>query len=312
MKNLLDCANAQWAAAVSYKQGRIILLFAVGIEYPAAVMYNHSMNMMDGNIQISERPIGFFDSGVGGLSVLKTAYHLMPDEHYIYYGDNLNAPYGEKSEEEIKALSLAAGAFLFSKDVKAIVVACNTATSAAIQMMRERFNLPVISMEPAVKPALTALSGGKVLVLATQATVTQARYLDLIERLGAHETVISVGCSGLVELIEDGHTDETSIHGYLEKKLAFVRGERIDAVVLGCTHYSFAEKPIKSYIDRAFTTDCPVFDGRHGTASHLKKVLEEKGLRSSDSTKSSIDFYTSKPDYPSERFQNIFNNFQYE
>ena len=288
------------------------MVFPAGIEYPAAVMYNHSMNMMDGNMQINERPVGFFDSGVGGLSVLKTAYSLMPDEHYIYYGDNLNAPYGEKSEDEIKALSLAAGAFLFSKGVKAIVVACNTATSAAIQMMRERFNLPVISMEPAVKPALTALSGGKVLVLATPATVSQARYLDLIERLGAHDKVISVGCGGLVELIEDGYTDEESIQGYLKKKLAFLRDERIDAVVLGCTHYAFAEKPIKSYMDQMFTTDCPVFDGRHGTASHLMHVLEEQGLRHSSGTQGSIEFYTSKPNYPLAQFQTIFNNFHYE
>lgn len=274
-------------------------------------MYNHSMNTTDDNMKNSEKPVGFFDSGVGGISVLKTAYCLMPDEHYIYYGDNLNAPYGEKSEEEIKALSLAAGAFLFSKGVKAIVVACNTATSAAIKMMRERFNLPVISMEPAVKPALTALKGGKVLVLATAATVTQARYLELIERLDAHDKVISVGCGGLVELIEDGCADEASIHGYLNKKLAFLQDERIDVVVLGCTHYSFAEKPIKSYIDRTFSTDCPVFDGRHGTARHLQRVLEDEGLRRIGG-KGSIDFFTSKPDYPVEHFQTIFNNFRAE
>ncbi len=260
----------------------------------------------------SEKPIGFFDSGVGGLSVLKTAYRLMPEEHYIYYGDNLNAPYGEKSEDEIKSLSLSAGAFLFSKGVKAIVVACNTATSAAIQMMRERFNLPVISMEPAVKPALTAPGGGKVLVLATPATVTQTRYLDLIERLGAHDKVISVGCGGLVELIEDGRTDETSIHRYLKTRLAFLDGERISALVLGCTHYSFAEKSIKSYIDRAFAMDCPVFDGRHGTARHLKHVLEEQGLSRSAGAQGSLQFFASKPDYPPDQFQTIFNQFQSE
>jgi glutamate racemase len=242
-------------------------------------MYNETMDKADDNMQITEKPVGFFDSGLGGISVLKTAFRLMPDENYIYFGDNLNAPYGEKSEEEIKALSLEAGAFLFSKGVKAIVVACNTATSAAIKRMRERFNLPVISMEPAVKPALIALKGGRVLVLATPATVLQARYLDLIERLGAHDKVVSVGCGGLVELIEAGRTDEASVHGYLENRLAFLHGEQIDAVVLGCTHYSFAEKSIKSYIDRAFHTDCPVFDGRHGTARQIDHVLLEQGLR---------------------------------
>ena len=103
------------------------------------------------------KPIGFFDSGVGGISVLKTAFALMPNENYIYYGDNLNAPYGEKSEEQIKALSLEAGAFLYSKGVKAIVMACNTATSTSVYMMRDKYSIPVISMEPAVKPALDAV-----------------------------------------------------------------------------------------------------------------------------------------------------------
>ena len=257
-------------------------------------------------MKISEKPVGFFDSGVGGLSVLKTAWSLMPDENYIYFGDNLNAPYGEKGEDEIKTLSMAAGEFLFSKGVKAIVVACNTATSAAIQMMRDTFNLPVISMEPAVKPALSVLKGGKVLVLATPATVSQARYLHLLDRLEAGDNVISVGCGGLVELIEGGRTDETSIHGYLENRLAFLKDQKIDAVVLGCTHYAFAEAPIKSYIDRAFKNDCPVFDGRNGTARQLQRVLDEKGLRRGAGMPGSVQFFASAPDYPPERFQEIF------
>ena len=275
-------------------------------------MYNDTMDTAVDNMKNSEKPVGFFDSGVGGVSVLKTAYALMPDESYIYYGDNLNAPYGEKNEDEIKTLSLAAGAFLFAKGVKTIVVACNTATSAAIQMMREKFNLPVISMEPAVKPALKTIKSGKVLVLATPATVTQARYLGLIERLNANDRVISVGCGGLVELIEEGKTDAASIHGYLEKQLAFLRGEHIGAVVLGCTHYSFVEKPIKSYIDRAFQTDCPVFDGRHGTARQLLRVLDERGLHRSGGGESRVEFFASRPDYPPERFLEIFNNFNAE
>ena len=279
-----------------------------GIETPFGVMYNDAMRKADDDTRISEKPVGFFDSGVGGVSVLKTAYMLMPDEHYIYYGDNLNAPYGERNEEEIQTLSLAAGAFLFEKGVKAIVVACNTATSAAIQMMRESFNLPVISMEPAVKPALSALTGGKALVLATPATVTQARYLGLVDRLNAHDSVISVGCGGLVELIEEGVTDEAAIHGYLADKLLYLQGEKIDAVVLGCTHYSFVEKQIKSYIDRAFHTDCPVFDGRHGTARQLMRVLNEHGLRRANG-KGRVEFFVSRPDYPAEHYLEIFQHF---
>ena len=126
------------------------------------------------------RPIGFFDSGMGGISVLKTAYQKMPNENYIYYGDSANAPYGNKTEAQIKKLSLDAGKALFDMGVKAIVMACNTATSAAVILMREKYNIPVISMEPAVRPALAASAKGKVLVLATPATVSQSRYLGLL------------------------------------------------------------------------------------------------------------------------------------
>jgi len=255
------------------------------------------------------KPIGFFDSGVGGISVLKTACRILPNENYIYFGDNLNAPYGEKSEEEIKRLTLDACGFLYDKGVKAIVIACNTATSAAVIMMRETYNIPVISMEPAVKPALKDRNDGKVLVLATPATVSQERYLGLIERLDAHDEVISVGCGGLVELIEEGHTDEASIHAYLSKRLAFLEGQAIGAVVLGCTHYSFVEAPIKSYIDKMTRADCPVFDGRHGTSRQLERVLREHDMLCENSVKGSIRFFASQPGFNTSAFRKIFDNY---
>jgi len=255
------------------------------------------------------KPIGFFDSGVGGISVLKTAYKLMPNENYIYYGDNLNAPYGEKTEEQIKALSLEAGAFLFSKGVKAIVMACNTATSTSVYMMREKYSIPVISMEPAVKPALSAVKDGRVLVLATPATVSQKRYLSLLSKLKAGKRVVSVGCGGLVELIEQGRTDEESVHTYLDRKLANLRGENISAVVLGCTHYAFAEKEIKSYIDKMYHTDCPVFDGRHGTVRQLKRVLLQDGLDCAQDCEGSVTFYSSDKSISEQHFRHIFDGF---
>jgi glutamate racemase len=255
------------------------------------------------------KPIGFFDSGMGGLSVLKTARRLLPGENYVYFGDNLNAPYGEKSEEEIKKLTLDACGFLYDKGVKAIVIACNTATSAAVIMMREAYNIPVISMEPAVKPALEGRQAGKVLVLATPATVSQARYLGLIERLNAHSEVISVGCGGLVELIEEGHTDEKSIHAYLSERLAFLSGQAIGAVVLGCTHYSFAEAAVKSYIDKTTHTDCPVFDGRHGTARQLQRVLQSQNMLCDGSNEGRIQFFASLPGYDISTFEKIYNDF---
>ncbi len=255
------------------------------------------------------KPIGFFDSGVGGISVLKTAFERMPYENYIYYGDNLNAPYGEKTEDEIKSLSLAAGAFLFEKGVKAIVVACNTATSASVILMREKYSIPVVSMEPAVKPAMETVKSGRVLVLATPATVSQARYLGLIERLGATGRVISVGCGGLVELIEEGRTDSQSIHTYLDKRLSDLRTETIGAVVLGCTHYSFVEKEIKSYIDQAYNIDCPVFDGRHGTARHLEQLLKDQNLVCGQSASGHVSFYSSMGESYAQSFKKLFEDF---
>jgi glutamate racemase len=255
------------------------------------------------------RPIVFFDSGVGGISVLKTAFALMPNENYIYYGDNLNAPYGEKSEEQIRALSLSAAEFLFSKGVKAIVIACNTATSIAVRQMREKFNIPVISMEPAVKPALGAISEGRVLVLATPAAVSQERYLKLLDKLEAGDRVVSVGCGGLVELIEQGRTDERSVHAYLAEKLKFLNGKKIDAVVLGCTHYAFVENEIKSYLDAAFNTDCQVFDGRHGTVRHLETVLTENGIECAQSASGSVSYFSSDHSISASHFQSLFDNF---
>lgn len=258
---------------------------------------------------MNSKPIGFFDSGVGGISVLKTAFMRMPYENYIYYGDNLNAPYGEKTEEQIKELSLSAGEFLYQKGVKAIVVACNTATSAAVLMMRERFSIPVISMEPAVKPALD--TQGKVIVLATPATVSQARYLGLIEKLSAQDRVISVGCGGLVDLIEQGKMDEAKVHECLEKCLSGIdRGIDVGAVVLGCTHYSFIESHIKSYIDKTFNTDCLAFDGRHGTARHLYDVLKDERLLNSSGTAGEIAFYSSRADNSPEVYKTLFYSFK--
>lgn len=256
------------------------------------------------------RPIGFFDSGVGGISVLKTAFLLLPSENYIYYGDSANAPYGEKSEEEIKELSLAAGRFLFDKGVKAIVIACNTATSAAVNQMREEFNIPVISMEPAVRPALAEIKEGKILVLATAATVSQKRYLKLIERLNAEDKVVSIGCSGLVEMIEGGKTSQGELDAYFDNILVDIKNLMIDAAVIGCTHYSFIHKEIKNYIDRTLNTDCLIFDGKDGTSHQLRRVLEDNNMLRSDSEEGKVEFFTSGQEVQLIKFKKLFDNYR--
>lgn len=251
-------------------------------------------------------PIGFFDSGVGGISVLKTAHNLMPHENYIYYGDSKNAPYGEKTEGQIKQLSLDAGDVLFKMGVKAIVMACNTATSASVKIMRQRYNIPVISMEPAVKPALDV--AGKVLVLATPATVSQNRYNGLLQRLSAGEKVINIACGGLVELIEQGKTDTNSIDTYLSGKLKALENKKIGAVVLGCTHYSFIEDQIRQYMIQHHGKKCKIFDGRHGTANQLLQILRNKDLICS-STTSTVQFVTSGDQSMIQTYQDLFESF---
>ena len=230
--------------------------------------------------------IGFFDSGVGGVSVLHEARKLMPNENYLFYGDNKNAPYGPRPLEEIRALSAAGIGRLLERGVKAVVIACNTATSAYADIVRtEHPELPIIGMEPALKPAHFARHGGRVIVLATDATLRLAKFQRLMDRYG--DGAIAVVGEGLVELVESGraHTDEAAER--VRALLAPYAGEQIDAVVLGCTHYPYLREHV-----RAVFPNAALFDGRNGTALRLKSQLEKFGLVSDDSP-GTLEFQTS-------------------
>lgn len=238
----------------------------------------------------NKKPIGFFDSGVGGISVLKQTLKLLPKEHYIYLGDNANVPYGNKSEEQIKEISLKCGDFLYEKGVKAIVVACNTATSIAVQTMREKLRIPVISIEPAVKPAADCGKEGKFIVLATPATIMQKRYNALLDRVGCREKVINVPCENLAAMIEKEQLDGDMIKNYIREKFMAYKDEDVFGVVLGCTHYSFIESTVKEVFKDVFSKECDIFDGKYGVAMQVKRVLESNGLVN-DSDHLKIDFY---------------------
>ncbi len=212
--------------------------------------------------------IGFFDSGVGGVSVLRDAVRLLPRERFLYYGDNLNAPYGTKSEDTIRTLATHAADVLLSYDVKALVIACNTATSAAAATLRARLAIPVIGMEPALKPASLAWHGGHILVLATPATLRQQKFLALSEKYGEHALVRP--CAGLMELVEAGELEGGRLRGYLTAVLDEYRGMQLDAVVLGCTHYVFLKRELARLLPGV-----PLFDGNEGTARRLKSLLEQ-------------------------------------
>ena len=216
--------------------------------------------------------IGFFDSGVGGVSVLHEAVRLLPRERFLFYGDNLNAPYGTRSLADIRRLSAAGIRRLLDRDVKAIVIACNTATSAYAEIVRaEHPELPIVGMEPALKPAHFARHGGKVIVLATAATLRLEKFRRLMARYG--DDVISVVGEGLVELVESGLADSPQAEAQLARLLGPYRDRQIDAIVLGCTHYPFLRDPIQRLFPQA-----QLFDGREGTALRLKSLLEQRGL----------------------------------
>ena len=230
--------------------------------------------------------IGILDSGVGGISVLREAVKLLPNENFIYYGDNKNAPYGPRSLDEIRALSKDAVDFLLDKGVKALVLACNTITSAYAQQLREEVDIPVIGMEPAVKPASLARCGGKILALATKATLTLEKFSLLMERYG--EGVIPLEGKGLVEIVESGKRNEPEAHEALKAIFEPYLNDQIDGIVLGCTHYPFLRTRIKQ-----FFPDALIFDGLEGTVRQLKRRLAETNRLNPVSEAGSVQFLTS-------------------
>ena len=230
--------------------------------------------------------IGFFDSGMGGISVLHEAVRLLPNEHFLFYGDNGNAPYGPKSLEEIRRLSAAGIGHLLARDVKAIVIACNTATSAYAHIIRaEHPELPIVGMEPALKPAHFARHGGKVIVLATEATLKLEKFHRLMALYG--DDAVPVVGEGLVELVESGRAQTPEAAERVRRLLEPSADQQIDGVVLGCTHYPYLRGPIQAVFPNA-----QLFDGSEGTARRLQSQLEKYGLLT-DSTRGSIEFQTS-------------------
>ncbi len=238
------------------------------------------------------RPIGFFDSGLGGASVLREAVRMLPNENYIYYGDDANAPYGDKTYSEIARLTQKSVAALISSGVKAIVIACNTATATCIDSLRREFTLPIVSMEPAIKPACQSAGSGKVLMLATAATASLPRYRRLVSNMEKPNRVISVACPGLVELIESGHFAADAFDDVLIRHLSFLEGEKIDAIVLGCTHYVFIKEAFSRYAKLHFAGNAVLYDGNAATVRQLGRILKNNGIENTQGN-ASIDYRTS-------------------
>lgn len=231
------------------------------------------------------RPIGVFDSGLGGVSVLRNMSALLPKEDFIYFGDDKNAPYGTKTEEEILRLAIDDTSFLLQKNVKAIVIACNTATSAAANHLRETLSVPVIGMEPALKPASLNRKEGVIGVMATPATLKQKKFRLLYEKYGDH--AMPIPCPGLMEFAEKGILSGKEIDVFLNKLLAPYRKYPLESVVLGCTHYVFLKAAISKALPGVI-----LYDGNDGTARQLRRVLEEKNWLK-ETGEGSVSMYTS-------------------
>lgn len=226
-------------------------------------------------MQKQDRPVAFFDSGLGGISVLRETVRLLPQENYLYYGDSLHAPYGVKSEAQIQALSLAAAEHLVSAGAKAIVVACNTATSAAIGELRARWpDRVIIGIEPALKLAVSRHPGGCIGVLATEATLREEKFSALLQRCAENCHILKCPCPELVEFVERGELTGPALERCLAARLAPVLAAGPDALVLGCTHFPFAAGAIR----RVVGPDVELLDGSAGTARETKRRLLDAGL----------------------------------
>lgn len=237
-----------------------------------------------------DRPIAFFDSGLGGISVLRETVRLLPQENYLYFGDSLHAPYGTRPEEEIRALSLAAAAHLAAAGAKAIVVACNTATSAAITLLRRTYpTLPVIGTEPALKPAVQRHPGGTVLVMATPMTIQQEKFQTLKRHFADAAHIIDLPCGGLMEFVERGELRGAAVEAYLAERLAPYRDRRVDAIVLGCTHYPFLTPAIR----RVVGPEPEILDGSHGVAMQLARSLSARGMLRTGGAPGAVTFENS-------------------
>lgn len=235
-------------------------------------------------------PIGFFDSGVGGLSVLKEAIKLLPKEDFIYYGDSKNAPYGTRDVEEVKTLTFRAIDFLYKKDVKAAVIACNTATSAAILDLRSYYNkMPIIGIEPALKPAVELHRKGKIIIMATPMTLMENKFRSLMKKYDESHEIVPLPCAGLPEYIERGILEGEELEKYLEDRFSIFDKEYISSIVLGCTHYPF----IKGTLKKVLNNDIPIIDGSEGTAKQLKMQLISHSLLREENKKQRIEIYNS-------------------
>lgn len=247
------------------------------------------MGNMNGSA-VSKQPIGVFDSGVGGLSVLKAIRQILPQENLVYFGDQAHIPYGPRPKAEIRKFSLEITHFLLMQGAKLIVLACNTASAAALHALRNYFQeVPFVGMEPAVKPAAELTETGKVGVLATPTTFSGELYASVVERFGQGVQIFTSTCPGLVEQIENGQLDTPKTREILESALIPMLEAGIDTIVMGCTHYPFVIPLIQTITGSSVR----IIDPAPAIARQTQRLLKQSDMINNTNDGGNITFYTS-------------------
>ncbi|MES2026566.1 MAG: glutamate racemase [Pseudomonadota bacterium] len=244
----------------------------------------------------ADAPIGIFDSGVGALSVLRHIQARLPSEHLLCFADSGYAPYGGKSDAEIIERTLAIASFLATKNIKAIVVACNTATAAAIDALRQHYpELIIVGVEPGLKPAAVFSKSGKAGVLATASTIASSRFIALRDQISASTgvTFLSQACVGLVEEIEKGELDSPETTAMLERYVTPLLRGGADTLALGCTHYPFVQPLIEAIVERESTVPVTIIDTGEAVSRQLERLLQQRGLQRFETTAGSLQAFTS-------------------
>lgn len=248
-------------------------------------------------------PIGIFDSGIGGLSVLDEIKKILPQENLLYVADSKHAPYGTQTVEFVKQRSISICNFLIENKAKAIVVACNTATAFAVDILRENFPVPIIAMEPGVKPAAFLSKNNVIGILATPGTLKSDKYLKLSNSYVDKTRVISQPCLGLVEKIEQGNFSGKATRDLLEKFIQPLIGQGVDQLVLGCTHYPL----VKPLIQQIASKEVNLIDTGHAVAKQLARILTEKTLKNNQNEIGQLDLWSSlNPDEMAKKIDKLF------
>jgi glutamate racemase len=240
-----------------------------------------------------DRPIGLFDSGIGGLTVLQQIIEKLPKENTVYLGDTARSPYGTKSVETVLRYSFENADFLIEKGVKLIVVACNTSTAIALDALRANVSVPVVGViEPGAKAALAKTKTGKIGVIGTEATIQSGAYTQALKRLDPKVEVYSRACPLFVPLVEEGWLDNPVVEMTVESYLASLKHSRIDTLILGCTHYPLLKKAIRRFMGRGVR----LVDSAEETGNEVSRLLQERSLQRERGKGSASFFVTDVPD----------------